>query len=132
MKLHGFMLANYAEVNRGLLYVLGGGWEFATVEEIPGGLQVSVAGHFLLSPGSTVDSVALETALETPGGQHVSVASTFVTLRRTGPVDGEVWLHPVAFHVTLPISEGGRHAVLLSGSEQSLRIPLFVRVPRNT
>jgi len=132
VELHGFMLANYAEVNRGLLYILGGGWEFTTVEQISGRLQAYVAGHLLLPPDSTLDSVALETALEIPAGEHVPVASTLVTLTRTGPVDGEVWLHPVAFQVLLPISEGGRHAVLLSGGGASLRIPLFVRVPPNT
>ena len=71
--------------------------------------------YLLLPPDSTLDSVALETAFETPVGVRLPVASTFVTLSRTGLVDGEVWLQPVAFHVLLPISEGGRHAVLLSG-----------------
>ena len=132
MDFYGFMLANYAEVNRGLLYVVGGGWEFATVDQIPGGLQVSIAGHLRLELDSTLESVALETTLETPAGEHVLIASTLLTLSRKGPVDGEVWLHPVAFQVPLPVSEGGRHAVLLSGGGAYVRIPLFVRVPPNT
>jgi len=132
VELHGFMLANYAEANRGLLYVQGGGWEFATVEEVPATPRPYVAGHLLLPRDSTLDSVVLETALETPTGERVPAATTFQPLRRTGPVDGEVWMEPVAFQVPLPISEGGRHAVLLSGGGASVRIPVFIRVPPNT
>lgn len=132
MEFYGFMLANYAEVNRGLLYVQGGGWEFATVDEVPGILRSSVAGHILLPPDTTPDSLALEVALETPSGEQVSMGSALASMRRSGPVDGEVQLHPVAFHIPLPIKEGGRHAVLLSGGGASVRIPVFVRVPPNT
>jgi hypothetical protein len=91
-----------------------------------------VAGHLILPPDSTLDSVVLETALETPSGERVPAASGLVPLTRTGPVDGEVWLHPVAFRLPLPISEGGRHAVLVSAGGASVRIPVFVRVPPNT
>jgi hypothetical protein len=129
VELRGFMLANYAEANRGLLYVQGGGWEFATVDEVPGGLEAFIAGHIVLEPDSTLDSAVLEVALETPTGASNAVASTLVSLSRAGPVEGEAWLQPVAFAVPLPISEGGRHAVLLSASGASVRIPLFVRVP---
>lgn len=132
MEFYGFMLANYAEVNRGMLYVQGGGWEFATMDEVPGILRPSVAGYILLPADVTPDSLALEVALETPGGEHVPVGSALASMTRTGPVDGEAQIHPVAFHIPLPISEGGRHAVLLSGGGGSVRIPVFVRVPPNT
>jgi hypothetical protein len=132
VELHGFMLANYAEVNRGLLYVQGGGWEFATVSEVPAVLHSFIAGHVLLPPDSTLDSTVLEVALETPSGKQVPLASVFAVLERTGPVDGEIRVQPVASHMPLPISEGGRHAVLVAAGGASVRIPVFVRVPPNT
>ena len=132
MEFYGFMLANYAEVNRGLLYVQSGGWEFATVDEVPGILQPSIAGFLVLPRDSTLDSVALELALETPAGEHVAVGSTFVSLARAGTVDGEVQRYPVAFHMPLPISGAGNHAVLITGGGRSARLPVFVRVPPNT
>ena len=132
MEFHGFMLANYAEVNRGLLYVQGGGWEFATVSEVPAILPSFVSGHILLPPDSTLDNAVLEVALETPAGDQAPVVSTFASLTRTGPIDGEVRLAPVVLQVPLPISEGGRHAVLVSAGGASVRIPVFIRVPPNT
>jgi len=132
MELHGFMLANYAEVNRGLLYVMGGGWEFGTVSTVPVILPSFVAGHILLPPDSTVDSAALEVTLETPSGDRVPLTSTLAALRRPHPVDGEVRMQPVAFQVSLAISEGGRHAVHVSTGDTSVRIPVFIRVPPNS
>jgi hypothetical protein len=131
MELHGFMLANYAEVNRGLLYVMGGGWEFGTVSTVPAILPSFVAGHILLPPDSTVDNAALEVTLETPSGDR-ALASTLATLGRPHPVDGEVRMQPVVFQVPLAISEGGRHAVRVSTGETTVRIPVFIRVPPNS
>jgi hypothetical protein len=132
VEFYGFMLANYAEVNRGLLYVQGGGWEFAQVSEVPVIQPSFIAGYFLLPPDSTLDSTVIEVAVETPDGDLVPVGSAFAALTRTGPVDGESRLAPVAQPVGLPISEGGRHAVLVSAGGASVRIPVFIRVPPNT
>ena len=129
---YGFMLANYAETHGGLLYVQGSGWEWATAEKVPGTVRAFVAGHLLLPPDSTLDSTVLQTALEMPSGGLLPLSSAFVPLTRTGPVDGEIWLHPVAFPAELPVSEGGRHAVLVSAGGASVRIPVFIRVPPNT
>lgn len=133
MELHGFMLANYAETNRGLLYVQGGGWEFATISESPPTLlPVFIAGHIFSEAGSTPDGSPLEIALETPDGTQVPVASALISLQRSYPVDGEVRVDPVALGVHLPISGGGGHTAVLTGGGASARIPVFIRVPPNT
>lgn len=132
MELYGFMLANYAETNRGLLYVQGGGWEFATVSEIPAVLNTFLAGHIVTEPDSALEPVALNIALEAPGGDVTQIASAMVSLHRNYPVDGELKMEPVQVHLPLPIGGGGRHAVLLSAEGTSSRIPLFIRMPPDT
>jgi hypothetical protein len=133
VELHGFMVANYAEINRGLLYVQGGGWEFGTASESPPTLlPIFVAGHIYSEPGTAPDDVALEISLEIPDGTQVAVASALIGLRRSHPVDGEIQIDPVAVGVPLPISEGGQHAVLLTAGGASDRVPVFIRVPPAT
>lgn len=132
MEFRGFMLANYAEVNRGLLYIQGGGWEFVTVSEVPGGITAFVAGHIVTEPDTDADTIAFEAALELPSGERQPIASGMVDLRRTHPVDGEVKLVPVSFHAPFKVTEGGNHAMLIAFGETLVRIPVFVRTPMDT
>ncbi len=105
------VLANYAEAptQTGLLYIIGGGWDTATIgapiENAPPGIVAAIVGHLVLRFGFHVTETDREhsasiTIIDEDGGQAGSLEASFRVDRIRGLPPS--WLQGV--NIVIPLT----------------------------
>lgn len=92
------LLANYAEIRDGLVYMMGGGWEFFSLPEFPGRVSGFVVSVVDFDPPNTRDVEEYAGELVSPTGEVV--ASWPLTFRKgTAQLRLSQWAHPLSWPV---------------------------------
>lgn len=117
MQLQAVMLANYAEGRDGLLTVVGGGWEYATVLSMPGALRMYVTGILAREHDEMGASITLTVRLDDPSGTTITeVPLTFDTLH-IGTAEGVPVRSPFFAAFDFPVNETGIYRVAIQDPE---------------
>lgn len=123
MKLDWAMLANYAEVREGLVFVTGGGIDTIQTQQLPAVLNATILVRLLLHRTEANKQHSLELEINDEDGQTVAKVQAGVMV----PVTPEMpvgWDIPsvVALNIHgLQLAKEGRYAVEISADNVHLR-----------
>jgi len=120
------MLANYAEVRDGLLYVLGAGWTNYTVSALPADIVGQVILILDVDDASNGVNAVLTVDVVDPKGSTVLHDQVPVEFTST---DAVIRI-PVVYGLQAHVSDAGVHEVSASlGGTEIVRLPFEVRLP---
>ncbi|MEO9256573.1 MAG: hypothetical protein ABI305_13620 [Tepidiformaceae bacterium] len=134
MDIEHVLLADYAEVVGGKLYLMGGGWDTNTVNELPAALRLAVALGLRIEWDETDLLIPVLIRIEDDDGrEYLRMEGSIQTTRPADLPDGATQLSQLAANLPLTLpSAGGYNVRVLAGSgdnevQRSLPFRVFKR-----
>lgn len=119
------LMANYAEVQGQLLYVMGGGWAFYMVDSLPGDVGGFFGASLEFDPDEAVSGV-LSLSVTSPDGQPLGLLGSMVA---SNSPSGEPAFAVLALPVRFAAPIAGQYRITLSIDDEPLTaIDIDVRV----
>jgi hypothetical protein len=114
LKISSIFLANTAQEVQGLLYVLGGGWEWCTVPSLPCNLQLNLA--CIVETGKVpIDTMLrIDYSIEDPEGNTTLVSSSDLSILQT---TSQIRRYPVIKLLSVEINCVGVWCIKVSSGE---------------
>jgi hypothetical protein len=127
------VLADYAEIVGGKLYLMGGGWDVNHVQATPAALRLAVAVGVRIEWQETDQPVALTIRVEDDDGrEYVRIDGTLQTSRPANLPPGTAQLSQLAANVSVTLPAAGGYRVrttaVLGDDEVEQRLPFRVLV----
>lgn len=134
MDIEHVMLADYAEIVGGKLYLMGGGWDTNTVNELPAALRLAVALGLRIEWDETDLLIPVLIRIEDDDGrEYLRMEGSIQTTRPADLPDGATQLSQLAANLPLTVpAAGGYNVRVLAGSgdaevQRSLPFRVFKR-----
>ena len=124
------ILADYVRAENGLLHLIAGGVDTIYTERVPAVQNLGLGLRFLLTPGETGRTHALEIIFQDEDGERIFETTADVTpVRPSNHTPGERIGFLAALNLFLPLPREGRYSfeILFNGTNLKT-IPLAVRV----
>lgn len=120
------LIADYAEIVAGKLYVMGGGWDSTTAPEVPAGIRMAVAVGVRLGWEEANTAIPVEMTVHDDDAQELVRVNGAVQVGR--PADqtpGSTQLAQIAINLqlSLPTFGGYRVRVVAGGGHVSRELP---------
>lgn len=131
MKIDFALLADYAEVVNGKLYLMGGGWDTTTAAQLPAAVRMAIAVGVRIGWNETdVQFPVLMTIEDDDGREYVRIQGVVSATRAPGATPGSTQLSQVAANVPLqlPALGGYRVHIVVGEGEQEEERNLPFRV----
>src|SRR5262245_60742756 len=125
------LIADYAEIVAGKLYLMGGGWDSFALSAVPGQLRLALAVGVRIGWEETNRSIPVQATVEDDDGRQVAKLEAAVNAGRPpnlAPGTGQ--LAQLAAHFIVPVETAGGHRVTIIVGDQSRYLPFRVTPPR--
>jgi|FLYL01.1.fsa_nt_gi hypothetical protein len=131
MEIEWIILADYAEIVGGKLYVQGGGWDRLTVNSgFPVQRRMGLAASFLVPWNETNQPHDVEIEIVTDDGQTLAKIEGNVEVGRpAGQPPGQPQRAQIAGNITLELKEAGTYAIIGRVDGEELRRIHFNVIP---
>jgi hypothetical protein len=134
MDIEHVLLADYAEIVGGKLYLMGGGWDTNTVNELPAALRVAVALGLRIAWDETDIIIPVVIRIEDDDGREfLRMEGSIQTTRPADLPEGATQLSQLAANLPLTVPSAGGYTVrVIAGSgetevQRSLPFRVFKR-----
>jgi hypothetical protein len=134
MDIEHVLLADYAEIDGVKLYLMGGGWDTNTVNELPAALRVAVALGLRIAWDETDIIIPVVIRIEDDDGREfLRMEGSIQTTRPADLPEGATQLSQLAANLPLTVPSAGGYTVrVIAGSgetevQRSLPFRVFKR-----
>ena len=129
------MVADYAEIVGGKLYVMGGGWDTFGVAELPAQVRLAVAVGVRIGWDETNQPVVIRIVVEDDDGKELLRMEGNVNVGRPPEMQaGSTQLAQMAANVPIAVQQGGGFRVVIRAGEGAAMVqrtlPFRVNVAR--
>lgn len=131
MEIEHAVLADYAEIVGGKLYLMGGGWDVNNVAAIPANLRIAVALGVRIEWEETDRAIPVLVAVEDDDGkEYLRMEGSLQATRASGVPEGSTQLSQLAANLPLSAPHAGGYIVRVSAGsgEAAIRRNLPFRV----
>jgi len=128
------LIADYAEIVAGKLYVMGGGWDSTTTSDVPTGIRMAVAVGVRLGWEETNTAIPVEMTVHDDDAQELVRVNGAVQVGRSADLlPGTTQLAQIAINLqlNLPTFGGYRVRVVVGAGDVTRSLP-FRLVRRST
>ena len=123
MRIDYAILADYAEINGGKLYLMGGGWDNYRAKEAPAAVRVAVALGVRVEWPETNQPVPVTVTLENEDGRELVRANASLNVGRPAHLPpGSSQLAQLAVNLQVSLPEYGGYRVNLAAGEGEARV----------
>ena len=126
MDIEYVLIADYAEIVAGKLYVMGGGWDNTTAPEVPAGIRMAVAVGVRLGWEETNTAIPVEMTVHDDDAQELVRVNGAVQVGRSAELlPGSTQLAQIAINLqlNLPTFGGYRVRVVAGGGDLTRSLP---------
>jgi hypothetical protein len=131
MNIEHALIADYAEVVNGKLYLMGGGWDTTHAAQVPATIRLAVAVGVRIDWGETnVEFPVLIAVEDDDGHEFVRIQGAVSTARPANSVPGSAQLAQIAANIplTLPAFGGYRVHIGVGGNDAACEYNLPFRL----
>lgn len=123
MDIDNALLADFAEVVSGKLYVMGGGWDSFRVAAVPASARIAVAAGFRIGWEETNQPAPVRIVIEDDDGKEIVRLDGQVNVGRPpGLPPGASQLSQLAANLVMPVrAAGGFRVVIRAGEDDAIR-----------
>ncbi|MEP7217182.1 MAG: hypothetical protein ABI782_13105 [Anaerolineaceae bacterium] len=133
MDIEYVLIADYAEIVAGKLYVMGGGWDSTTAAEVPAGIRMAIAVGVRLGWEETNTAIPVEMTVHDDDAQELVRVNGSVQVGRSAELlPGSTQLAQIAINLQLHLPSFGGYRVRVVAGGDGLTRSLPFRLTRRS